>query len=258
MKREIVIAVLVISILILLTSHAMAQEGRINIGKLKVVPGLTIQELYDDNIYLGSGTTELEAEESDLITHAMPALALNYAFPERGRLALGYDGDLAYYSDNDDNDWKTHKGLLDFSYQAPGGLMLGINDIYTDAEDPYGNPELYRLGLKTERWHNDLKTKIGYDLGSRFKIMACYNYYKQDYELEEDYTQAPLGPADRAMLDYVAKLTRTPAAVTADDTRALREAGFDDRSILDIVQITAYFAFVTRLADGLGVQLEDW
>jgi uncharacterized peroxidase-related enzyme len=60
------------------------------------------------------------------------------------------------------------------------------------------------------------------------------------------------------MLDYAAKLTRTPAAVSEADVQALREAGFDDRAILDIAQITAYFAFVTRLADGLGVTLEDY
>ena len=77
-------------------------------------------------------------------------------------------------------------------------------------------------------------------------------------QLKEDYTQAPLSPADRAMLDYVAKLTRTPAAVTAADVQTLREAGFDDRAILDMAQITAYFAFVNRLADGLGVQLESY
>ncbi|NIU62506.1 MAG: peroxidase, partial [Pseudomonas stutzeri] len=64
--------------------------------------------------------------------------------------------------------------------------------------------------------------------------------------------------ADRAMLDYAAKLTRAPASVSEADVQALREAGFDDRAILDIAQITAYFAFVTRLADGLGVTLEDY
>jgi uncharacterized peroxidase-related enzyme len=77
-------------------------------------------------------------------------------------------------------------------------------------------------------------------------------------QIEQDYTQAELGPADRAMLDYVAKLTRTPAKVNTADLQRLRETGFDDRAILDIAQIAAYFAFVTRLADGLGVQLENW
>jgi uncharacterized peroxidase-related enzyme len=74
--------------------------------------------------------------------------------------------------------------------------------------------------------------------------------------LKEDYTRASLSLADRAMLDYAAKLTLIPAAVTGDDVQSLREAGFGERAILDIAQITAYFAFVTRLADGLGVTME--
>ena len=79
---------------------------------------------------------------------------------------------------------------------------------------------------------------------------------EQVAQIKEDYTRASLSLADRAMLDYAAKLTLTPAAVTADDVQSLREAGFGDHAILDIAQITAYFAFVTRLADGLGVALE--
>lgn len=58
------------------------------------------------------------------------------------------------------------------------------------------------------------------------------------------------------MLDYAATLTRTPAAIRAADVAALRAAGFDDRGIHDICAIVAYFAFVNRIADGLGVQLE--
>ena len=60
------------------------------------------------------------------------------------------------------------------------------------------------------------------------------------------------------MLDYAAKLTRTPEAVSPGDVQALRRAGYDDRAILDIAQITAHFAFVNRTADGLGVTLEFW
>lgn len=60
------------------------------------------------------------------------------------------------------------------------------------------------------------------------------------------------------MLDYVAKLTLAPASIEAADERRLRDAGFDDRAILDICQITAYYPYVNRLADGLGVELEDY
>lgn len=60
------------------------------------------------------------------------------------------------------------------------------------------------------------------------------------------------------MLDYAAKLTLTPTMITEQDIHKLREAGFDDRAILDIAQITAYYAYVNRIADGLGVSLEDY
>lgn len=59
------------------------------------------------------------------------------------------------------------------------------------------------------------------------------------------------------MLDYVVKLTRAPGQITARDVETLRAAGFDDRSIHDICCIAAYFAFVNRVAHGLGVELEE-
>ena len=58
------------------------------------------------------------------------------------------------------------------------------------------------------------------------------------------------------MLDYAAKLTLTPQAVSATDVQKLRAAGFDDASSLDICQVVSYYAYVNRLADGLGVELE--
>ena len=59
------------------------------------------------------------------------------------------------------------------------------------------------------------------------------------------------------MLDYAVKLTRRPGEMTAADVGALRDTGFDDRAIHDICAITAYYAFVNRIADGLGVELEE-
>jgi uncharacterized peroxidase-related enzyme len=76
--------------------------------------------------------------------------------------------------------------------------------------------------------------------------------------LQIDYRQAALTARDRAMLDYVYKLTLTPWEMEEADVRVLREQGFTDREILDINQITAYYAYVNRIADGLGVSLEDF
>ncbi len=60
------------------------------------------------------------------------------------------------------------------------------------------------------------------------------------------------------MLAYAEKLTLTPWAMARGDVEALRAAGFSDRAILDINQITGYYAYVNRLADGLGVELEPF
>jgi alkylhydroperoxidase family enzyme len=60
-----------------------------------------------------------------------------------------------------------------------------------------------------------------------------------------------------AMLRYVERVTRAPGSVRQDDVDALRAAGFDSRAVHDICVLAAYFAFVNRTADGLGVVLED-
>lgn len=64
--------------------------------------------------------------------------------------------------------------------------------------------------------------------------------------------------ADRAMLTYVEKLTLQPWEMKEDDVLALRQFEFSDAAILDINQVTGYYAFVNRLADGLGVPLESF
>jgi len=77
-------------------------------------------------------------------------------------------------------------------------------------------------------------------------------------QLKNDFRAAPLTPADRAMCEYVEKLTLKPWEMVEADVIALREAGFSDSAILDINQVTGYYAYVNRLADGLGVELEEF
>lgn len=74
--------------------------------------------------------------------------------------------------------------------------------------------------------------------------------------MRQDYREAPLTPADRAMLDFAVKLARDPRSVTRADIETLRGAGFDDVAIHDIVQITGFFSYYNRLADGLGIDPE--
>jgi uncharacterized peroxidase-related enzyme len=71
--------------------------------------------------------------------------------------------------------------------------------------------------------------------------------------LRRDYTQADLSSQDRAMLDYTAKLTMSPARIGERDLQLLRKEGFDDRAILQINLIASWFNYINRVADGLGV-----
>jgi len=74
--------------------------------------------------------------------------------------------------------------------------------------------------------------------------------------LVSDHRQADLAEVDRALLDYALKLTRSPGDMKRGDVEALRRAGLDDRGVHDLCAIVGYFAFVNRIADGLGVELE--
>lgn len=64
-----------------------------------------------------------------------------------------------------------------------------------------------------------------------------------------------LGEKLRTACDVAVLLTRSPDAMTEAEVETLREAGWADRSVLDIVLITAYFNFVNRIATGLGVEV---
>jgi uncharacterized peroxidase-related enzyme len=71
--------------------------------------------------------------------------------------------------------------------------------------------------------------------------------------LRRDYTQANLTESDRAMLDYVVKLTEHAYKVTPADLDRLRTLGFSDQAILQINLIASWFNYINRVADGLGV-----
>jgi uncharacterized peroxidase-related enzyme len=71
--------------------------------------------------------------------------------------------------------------------------------------------------------------------------------------LRRDYTQADLSEKDRAMLDFSVLLTTAAYKVTPEDLDRLRAAGFDDVGILQITLIAAWFNYINRVADALGV-----
>lgn len=71
--------------------------------------------------------------------------------------------------------------------------------------------------------------------------------------LQQDYRTAPITEAERAMLDYVVKLTKDATRVGPEDHDRLRAEGFEDKAILQITLIASWFNYINRVADALGV-----
>lgn len=74
--------------------------------------------------------------------------------------------------------------------------------------------------------------------------------------IQADYETAGLDESRLAMMRYAHKLTVSPGGMAENDVAALRAVGFADADILAIVEVTSYYAYVNRIADGLGVTLE--
>jgi uncharacterized peroxidase-related enzyme len=66
-----------------------------------------------------------------------------------------------------------------------------------------------------------------------------------------------LGARMRALCEYALKLTLAPNEMSRDDVERLRAVGLDDRGVVDANQVVSYFNYVNRVADGLGIELEE-
>ena len=78
------------------------------------------------------------------------------------------------------------------------------------------------------------------------------------HAVARDWRTAPLTPLDHALCEFAAKLTHHQHAMTPTDLDALRAHGLDERALHDAVQVIGYFNYITRVADALGVELEDF
>jgi uncharacterized peroxidase-related enzyme len=74
-----------------------------------------------------------------------------------------------------------------------------------------------------------------------------------------DYREAELSPRERALCDFAVELTHRAAEIGQGDIDALRAHGLDDAAISDAIQVVGYFNYVTRVADGVGIDDEpEW
>lgn len=70
--------------------------------------------------------------------------------------------------------------------------------------------------------------------------------------------EAELTPGERALLEYVAKVTEAAYRTTEEDVQALRDHGWTEPQIAEAVYITAMFAFFNRVADAFGISPQNY
>ncbi len=77
--------------------------------------------------------------------------------------------------------------------------------------------------------------------------------------MAHDYRQADLEPRMRLLCDFAVELTHRPAADAAPQIEALRGAGWTDSAIHDAIQVVAYFNYINRIAEAVGIDGEpEW
>lgn len=62
----------------------------------------------------------------------------------------------------------------------------------------------------------------------------------------------------RAILEFAEKVTLAAYTVQSSDLDLLRSHGLDDETIFDVVEVVGFFNCINRIADALGVELEDF
>ena len=78
------------------------------------------------------------------------------------------------------------------------------------------------------------------------------------HAIADNWRTARLNEQDQALCAFAAQLTHHQQSISPKDLDKLRECGLDDRAIHDAVQIIAYFNYITRIAEALGVEPEDF
>jgi uncharacterized peroxidase-related enzyme len=73
-----------------------------------------------------------------------------------------------------------------------------------------------------------------------------------------DVAGAPLEPRERALLEVAETITRHAYRTTDQQIERLREVGWSDAQIAEMVYVTALFAFFNRVADAFGIDSQGY
>lgn len=93
---------------------------------------------------------------------------------------------------------------------------------------------------------------------------GAHKLYARAFDIDEscidalihDIDTAPVDERLKPILKYVAKLKDLPPRLTADDARAVADAGWSERALFDAIQVAALFHLMNRIVEGSGVTFD--
>jgi len=141
-----------------------------------------------------------------------------------------------------------YQGVVDVFLRDPGRylpftqLMAGI----MNGESELSKPQREMIALHVSKLND-----CHYCVGSHRAVLAGLDVDEATIAAAEAGAMADVRMAP--VLTFAAKLTRTPGAVAQADVDALRDAGWSDQTVEDVINVVALFGFLNRLVDGFGI-----
>ena len=77
-------------------------------------------------------------------------------------------------------------------------------------------------------------------------------------EVADNWKKSSLTEQQKAICYLAEKLTLNPGKIVKKDIQKIIDFGYVDKEVSEIVQIISYFNYINRVADGLGLQPEDF
>jgi len=167
------------------SSSATLAKGNVNIGKLRIEPGISYKVEYHDNIFY-----DHTMPEDDFIHTFTPAINFTYdgSNPDTF-IHAGYNVDVAVYETHAETNYERHNPWIALAFKASKGFYIKVYDSFVATDDPYGDRNEFRLGAsQTERWHNLANATMGYEFG-KFALEALYKNFLINHTLAKDQWQ---------------------------------------------------------------------
>ncbi len=169
------------------------------------------------------------------------------------------------YSDADEKLKQVYDGLIESR-----GKLAEVHKIQSlNPEALTAHMDLYMTVMfgksPLKRYQREMIAVI---VSSANSCFYCINHHEQALlaywkdedrvaNLRTDREKAGLSDQDERLCLLAEELTKNPSAGFSDRVSELKEAGLNDRAVLDAVQVIAYFNFVNRMVLGLGAEFTE-